>query len=87
MFFIDPQELRQKEEILAKDLEDLKLKLAELERLAKGRGLSGILNFKGVNAADSSKEATPAWFINSTLVRRKGDVVLLSLCTKHLEIG
>uniref|UniRef100_A0A453EKZ6 Uncharacterized protein n=1 Tax=Aegilops tauschii subsp. strangulata TaxID=200361 RepID=A0A453EKZ6_AEGTS len=60
MFFTDPQELRQKEEILAKDLEDLKLKLAELERLAKGRGLSGILNFKGVNAADSSKEATPA---------------------------
>ncbi|KAE8809999.1 optic atrophy 3 protein [Hordeum vulgare] len=54
------EELRQKEEILAKDLEELKLKLAELERLAKGRGLSGILNFKGVNVADSSKEATPA---------------------------
>ncbi|KQK03538.1 OPA3-like protein [Brachypodium distachyon] len=54
------EELRQREERLAKDLEDLKLKLGELERLAKGRGLSGILNFKGVSGGESGKAATPA---------------------------
>uniref|UniRef100_A0A0E0BZU5 OPA3-like protein n=1 Tax=Oryza meridionalis TaxID=40149 RepID=A0A0E0BZU5_9ORYZ len=53
-------ELKQREESLSKDLEDLKLRLAEIERLAKGRGLSGILNFKGVHGAESSKAATPA---------------------------
>jgi optic atrophy 3 protein len=41
-------------------LEDLKLKLDEIERLAKGRGLSGILNLKGVYGADGGKAATPA---------------------------
>ncbi|EEC70290.1 hypothetical protein OsI_01119 [Oryza sativa Indica Group] len=53
-------ELKQREESLSKDLEDLKLRLAEIEHLAKGRGLSGILNFKGVHGAESSKAATPA---------------------------
>jgi hypothetical protein len=45
-------------------LEDLKLKLDEIERLAKGRGLSGILNLKGVYGADGGKAATPAWLSN-----------------------
>ncbi|BAD81625.1 unknown protein [Oryza sativa Japonica Group] len=54
------EELKQREESLSKDLEDLKLRLAEIEHLAKGRGLSGILNFKGVHGAESSKAATPA---------------------------
>jgi hypothetical protein len=60
MFLNDPQELKQREESLAQDLEDLKRKLDELERLAKGRGLSGILNFKGINGSDGGKAATPA---------------------------
>ncbi|KAK3159600.1 hypothetical protein QOZ80_1BG0048660 [Eleusine coracana subsp. coracana] len=54
------EELEQREDSLAKELEDLKLKLDEIERLAKGRGLSGILNFKGIQGADGSKAATPA---------------------------
>jgi hypothetical protein len=60
MFLIDLQELKQREDSLAKDLEDLKRKLDELERLARGRGLSGILNFKGVSGSDGGKAATPA---------------------------
>ncbi|XP_006643981.1 optic atrophy 3 protein homolog [Oryza brachyantha] len=54
------EELKQREESLSKDLEELKLRLGEIERLAKGRGLSGILNFKGVHGAESSKAAAPA---------------------------
>lgn len=57
---LELEELKQREESLAKDLEDLKRKLDELERLAKGRGLSGILNFKGVGGSDGGKAATPA---------------------------
>ena len=60
MFFTDIKELKQREESLAKELEDLKVKLSEIERLAKGRGLTGILNLKGVHGAEASKEATPA---------------------------
>lgn len=48
------------EENLAKELEDLKLKLGEIERLAKGRGLTGILNLKGVHGSEGGKAATPA---------------------------
>ncbi|RLN42067.1 hypothetical protein C2845_PM01G30390 [Panicum miliaceum] len=54
------EELKQREESLAKELEDLKLKLNEIEQLAKGRGLTGILNFKGVHVAEGGKTATPA---------------------------
>lgn len=52
--------MKQREEILAKELEDLKLKLSEIEQLAKGRGLTGILNLKGVHGAEGVKAATPA---------------------------
>ncbi|CAL4952593.1 unnamed protein product [Urochloa decumbens] len=55
------EELKQREDSLAKELEDLKLKLSEIERLAKGPGLTGILNLKGVHGAESGKAAaTPA---------------------------
>jgi len=54
------EELKQREESLAKELEYLKLKLNEIEQLAKGRGLTGILNFKGVHVAEGGKTATPA---------------------------
>lgn len=39
------QELRKKDEILEKQMADLQSKLAEVEELAKARGLTGI--FKG----------------------------------------
>ncbi|CAO2175258.1 unnamed protein product [Urochloa humidicola] len=55
------EELKQREDSLAKELEDLKLKLIEIERLAKGRGLTGILNLKGVCGEEGGKAAaTPA---------------------------
>ena len=60
IIFVDAKELKQREESLAKELENLKLKLNEIEQLAKGRGLTGILNFKGVHVAEGGKTATPA---------------------------
>jgi len=60
IIFVDAKELKQREESLAKELEYLKLKLNEIEQLAKGRGLTGILNFKGVHVAEGGKTATPA---------------------------
>jgi hypothetical protein len=58
--FVDDKELKQREDSLAKELEDLKLKLYEIERLAKGRGLTGILNSKGVLGAEGGKVGTYA---------------------------
>jgi hypothetical protein len=52
--------LKQREDNLAKELAYLKLKLNEIERLAKGRGLTGILNLKGVHGAEGGKAATSA---------------------------
>ncbi|XP_073000463.1 OPA3-like protein [Typha latifolia] len=52
--------MKQRDEDLAKEVEMLKQKLSEIEHLAKGRGLSGILNFKSINSLESSKSATPA---------------------------
>lgn len=52
--------IKQREEELAKEVENLKQKLVEIEQHAKGRGLSGILHFKTVHGHESSKSATPA---------------------------
>ncbi|GAB4827014.1 hypothetical protein Ancab_033894 [Ancistrocladus abbreviatus] len=40
------EQIRQREEDLAKEVELLKLKVVELEKLANGRGLSGVFNFR-----------------------------------------
>uniref|UniRef100_A0A7N0UH14 OPA3-like protein n=1 Tax=Kalanchoe fedtschenkoi TaxID=63787 RepID=A0A7N0UH14_KALFE len=53
------QELHQRGDTLNKELEDLKLKFAELETLAKGRGLSGLFNLKQV-LPEEVKSANPA---------------------------
>ncbi|XP_030528849.1 OPA3-like protein [Rhodamnia argentea] len=45
--------MRQRDESLEKEVELLKQKLAELEQLAKGRGLSGLFNFKHANSEDA----------------------------------
>ncbi|KAG9447743.1 hypothetical protein H6P81_013871 [Aristolochia fimbriata] len=51
--------MKQKDEELANEVERLKHKLEELENLARGRGLTGVLNFKksNVSAADKSASA------------------------------
>jgi hypothetical protein len=59
-FLTDIKELKLREESLAKELEDLKVRLSEIERLAKGRGLTGILNLKRVHGPEVGKAATPA---------------------------
>ncbi|KAG1334971.1 OPA3-like protein [Cocos nucifera] len=52
--------MKQREEDLARELELLKQKLNEIEQLAKGRGLSGIFNFRHGHALEESKSARPA---------------------------
>ncbi|CAM8985880.1 unnamed protein product [Rhodiola kirilowii] len=51
--------LHQKGDELNRELDDLKLRFAELEQLAKGRGLSGLFNLKKVLPEDI-KSANPA---------------------------
>ncbi|KAJ4703557.1 Optic atrophy 3 protein (OPA3) [Melia azedarach] len=53
------EELRQRDESLAREVELLRQKLEELEQLAKSRGLSGIFSFKHATTEDS-KLAKPA---------------------------
>ncbi|KAJ6833803.1 optic atrophy 3 protein-like protein [Iris pallida] len=56
------QGVKDREEELAREIEILKQKYAELEQLARGRGLSGILPFRHGNGKppEASKEAKPA---------------------------
>ncbi|XP_042519060.1 optic atrophy 3 protein homolog [Macadamia integrifolia] len=51
--------MRQKDEELAREVELLKHRLEELEHLARGRGLSGLFNFKHPQATEDVKSATP----------------------------
>ncbi|XP_068666190.1 OPA3-like protein [Aristolochia californica] len=49
--------MKQKDEELANEVEHLKHKLEELEHLARGRDLSGILNFKNSHVSAEDKSA------------------------------
>lgn len=51
--------MRERDEAIKTEVELLKSKLAELEKLAKGQGLSGLFNFKQATA-DSTKLAKAA---------------------------
>ncbi|KAJ0971150.1 hypothetical protein J5N97_019109 [Dioscorea zingiberensis] len=51
------QVLKQKEEDLVREVEELKQKIHEIETLARGRGLTGIFNFKQGAVPESSKQA------------------------------
>ncbi|XP_026392092.1 optic atrophy 3 protein homolog isoform X2 [Papaver somniferum] len=52
------EEIKQKEENLERELEFIKGKLAELEQLAKARGLSGIFNFRNPNGNENAKSGS-----------------------------
>ncbi|OVA00003.1 Optic atrophy 3-like [Macleaya cordata] len=52
--------MKQREEELAIELQLIKQKLAELEHLAKGRGLSGIFSLRHAPAHEDAKPATRA---------------------------
>ncbi|KAG8385498.1 hypothetical protein BUALT_Bualt03G0051600 [Buddleja alternifolia] len=45
--------MRQRDEDLAKEVELLKQKLAEIEQMARGRGLAGVLNFRHAHAEEA----------------------------------
>lgn len=50
--------LRARDEALSKEVELLKLKIVELEKLAQGRGITGLFNFKFVQSeAEKSAKA------------------------------
>ncbi|KAM1008493.1 hypothetical protein COP2_005079 [Malus domestica] len=51
--------LKQRDEALSREVELLKEKLEELEKLARGRGLSGIISFKRPDT-ESAKSVNPA---------------------------
>lgn len=51
--------LKQRDEALSREVELLKEKLEELEKLARGRGLSGIISFKRPDT-ESAKSVKPA---------------------------
>ncbi|CAM8983729.1 unnamed protein product [Rhodiola kirilowii] len=52
------ESLRRKDEELARDIELLQQKYAELEQLAKGRGLAGIINFKPAHSEAAKSPTT-----------------------------
>lgn len=52
--------LRQREENLALEVEQLKQKLSEVEQLARGQGLSGILKFRQGHAPEDSGSKSAA---------------------------
>ncbi|XP_010279218.1 PREDICTED: OPA3-like protein [Nelumbo nucifera] len=52
--------MKQKDEELEREIELLRRKLEELDHLSKGRGLSGILNFRHAHAIEDDKSAKSA---------------------------
>lgn len=60
LFCCTLQALKQKEDDLAREVELLKQKLNEIEQLARGQGLSGVLGFRSSHAPEGSTSATPA---------------------------
>lgn len=50
--------MRQRDEQLAREVEDLKQKLAEIEQLAKGRGLAGVFNLRQAQAVEAKPTPT-----------------------------
>lgn len=45
--------MRQRDEELAKEVELLKQKLAEIEQMARGRGLAGVFNFRHAHTEEA----------------------------------
>ncbi|PON81566.1 Optic atrophy 3-like [Trema orientale] len=49
------QAMKQRDDDLAREIELLRKKVEEIEQLAKGRGLSGILNFRHAHTTEDGK--------------------------------
>lgn len=52
--------MKKRDEDLSREVEVLRSKYEELERLAKGQGLSGIFNFKRAADTEGAKSVKPA---------------------------
>lgn len=52
--------MKKRDEDLSREVELLRSKYEELERLAKGQGLSGIFNFKRAADTEGAKSVKPA---------------------------
>lgn len=50
------QAMKQRDEDLAREIEHLKQKIEDMEHLAKGRGLSGLLHFRNAHTTEDGKE-------------------------------
>ncbi|EXB54967.1 hypothetical protein L484_010547 [Morus notabilis] len=50
------QAMKQRDEDLAREIEHLKQKIEDVEHLAKGRGLSGLLHFRNAHTTEDGKE-------------------------------
>lgn len=48
--------MKQRDEDLAREIEHLKQKIEDMEHLAKGRGLSGLLHFRNAHTTEDGKE-------------------------------
>ncbi|CAN4087173.1 unnamed protein product [Withania somnifera] len=53
------EKLRQRDEALKKEMEGLKIKIQELEQLARGKGLAGMFNFRRPHV-EEAKSVVPA---------------------------
>lgn len=51
----DLEAMRQRNDGLAEEVELLKHRLQELEQLARGRGLTGVINFKNITSKENGK--------------------------------
>ncbi|KAH9606531.1 hypothetical protein KSS87_000518 [Heliosperma pusillum] len=51
------ESLKQRDEALSKEVEELKLKIIELDKLAKGRGITGLFNFGFQQGTEKSANA------------------------------
>ena len=49
--------MKQRDEDLAREIELLKQKIEEIEQVAKGRGLSGILHFRHAHTSGDGKHS------------------------------
>ncbi|KAG5622495.1 hypothetical protein H5410_007713 [Solanum commersonii] len=55
----DLEQMRERDDALSREVENLKSKIQELEQLARGRGLAGVFNFRP-SQVEEGKVPTPA---------------------------
>lgn len=49
------QAMKQRDEDLAREIELIRKKIEEIEQLARGRGLSGLINFRQARASEEGE--------------------------------